>query len=99
FHGKRISAANAPARHRAKEGTNLTKKWELSQLGQPGFHLVEVWQRACIVIALGILDHSGPIDDEYGAFGNSAHSQIHLRKERVIRNIICPGHLVLVITQ
>ena len=69
------------------------------QLRQFRFDLVEIWQLSCVVIALGVLDHAVLIDDERGAFRHAAHSEIHLRQERVVHHAVILRDLVFVVAQ
>src|SRR6266513_4990555 len=58
------------------------------QFCQLRLDLLEIWQLPRVIIALGILDHPVFVDDERGTFRHAAHSEIHLRQERVIHYAI-----------
>src|SRR5262249_26008838 len=50
--------------------------------------LLEIWQLPRVVVTLGVLNHSVPIDDERSALGHAAHPEIHLGQEGVIHHAI-----------
>src|ERR1044071_3545853 len=68
------------------------------QFTQPLFDLLEIRQLARVIIALRVLDHAVLIDNERGALGHAAHSEIHLRQERIVHHAILLRDVVFVIT-
>ena len=43
------------------------------QLREFRFNLLEIWQCACVIVALDILNHTVAIDDEHCAFRHATH--------------------------
>ena len=61
--------------------------------------LLEVRQLTGVVVAFGVLDYAGAVDNEGGTFWDAAHTEIHLWQERVVHHVVSFGDVVFVIAQ
>lgn len=69
----------------------------LGELGEAGLDGVEVRELSGGVVGLGILNDTGFVDDERGAFWHSAHDEVFVRKEGGVGDAVGGGDMVIVI--
>ena len=75
----------------AVPGVELCQRFEFVaslQLRQFRFDLVEIGKLARVVVAFRVLDHAFAVDDKGRAFRHPAHTQVHLRQERVVDHVV-----------
>ena len=70
-----------------------------AELFESRFDRLEVRHLARVVVALGVLNDPGTVDDESGTLRHTAHVEIFLREETLVSDAVGLGYLVLVVTE